>query len=683
LQLAPLCFDASTLEIWGPLINGGAVIVHPQDLVDVTELGRTIADRGVTTAWLTATLFNQVIDTAPEILRPLRELLTGGEALSVPHVVRALAAFPDTTLSNGYGPTEATTFSTTFAIPRDFAAAARSVPIGRPLPDTQVYVLDERQQPLPIGVPGEIFIGGTGLANGYLGDPALTAAKFVPDTISGQPGARLYCTGDCGRLLADGTLDFIGRWDRQVKIRGFRIEPGEIESMLAQHPSVRNVAVTVWNDDAGNRGLAAHVVAKPGLATVNLRHFLREHLPDYMVPAKIILLDALPMTPTGKVDRAALPGPGSAHWMEERETSRVTARTALEQVLADIWASTLHVERVGVHDDFFSLGGHSLLAMQLIHEMNLALRLELPLQLLFTAPTVASQAREIERMRAAASDGPRPPHPTLVPLRAGGSKSPFFLVAGGFGGEAELIVYAGLARHLDRERPFYGLRVRGVDDLTDPHETVEKMAAEHVAEIRGVQPHGPYLIGGSCVGGVVALEIVQQLLAQGEAIGSLILIDSRFPSQGWLLRFVLGEFWRSEILPLTRSYRRGAAGFRAALKEKITMLTNPSPEQRIGRKKVQIGWKYLRRTLRYSPRPYPGPITLMLCEAQKTADPTRVWRDVAAGGLDIHYVPGDHFTHLRDYVALTAERLDACLEAASDRLHNGKRGEDRGRDHPE
>jgi thioesterase domain-containing protein len=375
------------------------------------------------------------------------------------------------------------------------------------------------------------------------------------------------------------------------------------------------------------------------------------------------------MTPHGKVDYAALPGPGSRKWAEERETPSAPARTALEQVLADIWASTLNADRVGVHDDFFSLGGHSLLAMELIHEINSALQLELPLRLLFTAPTVADQALEIERMRAVAADGPRHPSPTLVPLRVGGSKPPFFLVAGGFGGEAELIVYAGLARYLDRERPFYGLRIRGVDDLTDPHETVEKMAAEHVAEIRGVQPHGPYLIGGSCVGGVVAFEIAQQLLAQGEAIGSLILIDSRFPSQGWLLRFVLGEFWRSEVLPLTRSYRRGAAGLRAALKEKITMLTNPSPEQRVGRKKVQIGWKYLRRTLRYSPRPYPGPITLILCEAQKTADPTRVWCDLAAGGLDIHEVPGDHFTHLRDHAALTAAHLNACLEAAVNRLH--------------
>jgi thioesterase domain-containing protein len=189
------------------------------------------------------------------------------------------------------------------------------------------------------------------------------------------------------------------------------------------------------------------------------------------------------------------------------------------------------------------------------------------------------------------------------------------------------------------------------------------MATEHVAEIRRVQPHGPYFIGGSCIGGVVAFEIAQQLCAQGEAIGSLILIDSQFPSRRWLLRYVFGELWRSEVLPLMRSYRRGAAEFRTSLKEKIMILIHPSPEQRVGRKKVQIGWKYLHRTLHYSPRPYPGPVTLVVCKAQNVADPTRVWRDVA-GRLDIHNVPGDHFTHLRDYAAVTAARLEACLEAA-------------------
>ena len=266
LQLAPLSFDASTLEIWGPLLNGGAIVVHSQDVPDFAELGRTIVEHGVTTAWLTASLFNQIVDTAPDILRPLRELVTGGEALSVPHVVRALAALPQTDLVNGYGPTEGTTFTTVFRIPKDFSPSMQRVPIGRPLPDTQVYVLDDQQQLLPVGVPGEIYIGGAGLALGYLGDEALTREKFVLDLISGDANARLYRSGDRGRLLPDGNLDFIERIDDQMKIRGYRIEPSEIEIMLSRLPGVANAAVTVQHNAPTNRRLMAYVVPEAGAA---------------------------------------------------------------------------------------------------------------------------------------------------------------------------------------------------------------------------------------------------------------------------------------------------------------------------------------------------------------------------------------------------------------------------------
>jgi amino acid adenylation domain-containing protein len=663
LQLAPLSFDASTLEIWGPLLTGGAVVVHPDNLPDPAELGRTIAGHGVTTVWLTASLFNHIIDTVPEILRPLRELLIGGEALSVPHVLRALAVLPGIRLVNGYGPTETTTFATTFTIPRDFAAAAMRVPIGRPLPDTQVYVLDEHQQLLPIGVPGEIFVGGAGLAFGYLGDEGLTAARFVPDCVSGQPGARLYRTGDRGRLLPDGSLEFLGRLDDQVKIRGFRIEPGEIEAALLQHPAVREAVVTVCGENVGYRRLAAYIVPESSHETGELRGFLQERLPDYMLPAHIVVLDALPITASGKVDRRALPAPADVD-PEQQEATWAPARSPVEEVLTGIWANALKLERVGVRDDFFQLGGHSLLALQLIHEMKSTFGLELPVRLFFTEPTVGGQAREIERARAAADQRVRASCQTLVPLRACGSEPPFFLVAGGFGGEAELLVYARLVRYLNSRQPLYALRARGVDDLVEPHETVEGMAAEHIAAIRKVQPHGPYFIGGSCVGGIVAFEIAQQLRAQGEPIAGLILVDSGFPSWSSYLRNRVLDFWRSEVLPLVRSWRQSRAQFRTLIKEKIMILIAPSPEQRAGLAKTRIGRKYLRRLLRYSPRPYPGPVMLILCDGEKTRDSMRVWRDVVRGGLDIQHVPGDHFTHLREHAAVTAARLDACLKAA-------------------
>jgi amino acid adenylation domain-containing protein len=664
LQLAPLSFDACMLEIWGPLLNGAVVVFHPQDVPDCAELGRTIDKHSVTTAWLTASLFNQVIDTAPEILRPLRELLTGGEALSVPHVVRALTALPTTRLTNGYGPTEATTFSTTFEIPWDFDPRTPRVPIGQPLPDTQVYVLDAQRQLVPIGVPGEIYIGGAGLAVGYLGDNAITAERFVPDHISGRPGARLYRTGDCGRMLPDGNLDCIGRFDRQVKIRGYRIELGEIESALLRCPGVSAAVAIVTEKPPSDKRLRAFVVpdetAKPTVDA--LRSHLQQYLPEYMVPHTFVLLDALPLTSSGKVDSKALIDFEAVECVQNPQPI-APAGTPLEEVLVGIWANVLGLDRLGVHENFFALGGHSLLAMRLIHEVNSALAIELPIRALFASPTVAGQAREIEGLRAIAKREQRPHYPLLVPLRANGSKSPFFLVAGGFGGEDELIVYAGLTRYLDPQRPFYGLRIRGVDDLVEPQKTVEAMAAEHVAEIRRVQPCGPYLMGGSCLGGVVALEIARQLVAQGEKVGSLILIDSNYLTWSSFLRYRIRRVWHSEILPLTQAWQKSRPQFLSVLKQGFLSRISPSSDQERGRNKVRIGLTYLHTVRRYTPRPYHGPITLIVCE-QGTRDLARMWRGIARAGLDVRYVPGNHFTHLRKYAAVTAAQLNACLEAA-------------------
>jgi len=391
-----------------------------------------------------------------------------------------------------------------------------------------------------------------------------------------------------------------------------------------------------------------------------LRPFLRDRLPDYMVPAQVVVLDALPKTPVGKLDRVALPRPGAVN--QDGGVVCLPARTPTEEVVAGIWARVLRCDRVGVEDDFFLAGGHSLLAMQLIHELNTAFGLDLPLRLLFTQPTVSGQAREIACALASQDKSRRMQFPPLVPLRPGGSKPPFFLVAGGFGGEAELLVYARLARHLDSQRPFYGLRARGVDELVEPHETVEQMAAEHVREIRAVQPHGPYFIGGSCVGGVVAFEIAQQLRARGETIGSLVLIDSQFPTWLRTLRIQLRNFWRNAMLPFLRRCRGGRREFLAALRDSIQVRFDPTDEQKIGHQQTGIGRKYLSRLLGYRPRLYPGPVTLLVCEERSCRDPARVWRDLAGGGVEIHLVPGNHFTHLRDHVEATAARIDACLQ---------------------
>ncbi|MCB1032516.1 MAG: amino acid adenylation domain-containing protein, partial [Acidobacteria bacterium] len=365
LLLAPVSFDASTLELWGSLLNGGSLVVFPAGKPSLEELGETLRRHGVSTLWLTAGLFHLMVDQRLEDLASLRQLLAGGDVLSPGHLRRLLAAHPHCLAINGYGPTENTTFTTTHAMGRP-EEVADSVSIGRPIASTRVYVLDPGLRPVPIGVAGQLWAAGEGLARGYFRRPALTAAAFVPDPFAAEPGARLYRTGDRVRLLADGRLEFLGRIDGQVKIRGFRVEPGEIETVLATHPAVREVVVVPKEDPSGGRRLVAYWVAEAEAEAPegSLKTWLRERLPEHLVPSVLVRLEALPLTANGKVDRRALPDP-------EGDRSGVAAtytapRTPVEELLAAIWSELLGVERVGLDDDFFELGGHSLLATQVV-----------------------------------------------------------------------------------------------------------------------------------------------------------------------------------------------------------------------------------------------------------------------------------------------------------------------------
>jgi aspartate racemase len=663
LQLAPLAFDASTLEIWGPLLNGGTVVILPEEVPALTELGRVLAEERVTTAWLTASLFNRIIDSAPEILRPLRQVLTGGEALSVPHVVRALAELPDTAVINGYGPTETTTFATAFAVPRPFDPASSRVPIGSPIPDTQVYVLDEQREIQPIGVAGEIFIGGGGV--GRFADRTLEDAAFVINPFSTTPGARLYRSGDRGRMLSDGTFDCLGRLDRQLKIRGRRIEPGEIESVLRRHPDVREVAVLAPPDAAGERRLVAYVTpvavrtSDAATAAATLREFAAAVLPDYLVPSHIVFVPSLPLSTTGKIDAIALeqlaiePSAGN-------HDGHIAPRTPLEAVVAGVWASVLRLESSSIDDNFFDVGGHSLLALQLIHELNVALGLNLPTRLIFIEPTIAGIARAIE-CELAAQFGKTKQYEALVPIKPGGTRPPFFLVAGGVGGEAELVVYAGLSRYLDARQPFFGLRARGVDELIEPHENVEKMAAEYIQEIRRVQPSGPYVIGGSCVGGVVALEMAQQLQHAGQELRALVLIDSFVPRWSRFMRNEIVNFWSLRLRPELQWAK--ANGFFEYARIWRRRLVNPTPEEESAQRQVEVMRTYLARLTAYKPRRYDGRVILLRAANPRAEDPVTRWRSIMNGPFEVHDIPGDHFTHLREHAKATAECLDKCLRS--------------------
>jgi len=328
----------------------------------------------------------------------VRQLLAGGETLSVPHVRRMLEAIGGGRLINGYGPTENTTFTCCHVMSAD-TLIEHTVPIGRPIANTRVYVLDPHLQPVPVGVYGELYIGGDGLAREYLHQPELTAEKFVPDPFSSEAGARLYRSGDRVRYLADGNIEFLGRIDHQVKIRGYRIELGEIESALQQHPAVREVVVLAREDVPGDKRLVAYVVAQSAPADLvdELRAHLRASLPEYMVPSAFVTLDALPLTPVGKVDRKALPVPERS---ASQQAAYVAPRTPSEGILCGIWAEVLGLERIGIEDDFFELGGHSLLATQVVSRVRQALSVELPLRELFSFPTIAELGARIEALRA-------------------------------------------------------------------------------------------------------------------------------------------------------------------------------------------------------------------------------------------------------------------------------------------
>jgi len=398
LQLAPASFDASTFEIWGALLNGARLAIMPDGQASLAEIGAALRQYQVTTLWLTAGLFHLMVEEQLEALLGLRQLLAGGDVLGVSQVRRYLEAADGTgRLINGYGPTENTTF-TCCHVMKEASEIWSSVPIGRAVSNTQVYVLDDELQAVPVGVSGELCIGGDGLARGYWRRPEQTAEKFVPNPFGKETGERLYRTGDLVRYLPDGKLEFIGRRDQQVKLRGFRIELGEIESVLGTHTSVRECVVAVIGE-ADDKRLVAYVVGHEAVDGSELRSYLKDRLPEYMMPSAFVTLEEVPLTPNGKVDRKALPEP---EWNGREASSRfVAARTPVEEMLCGIWEQLLKTEQVGVHENFFELGGHSLLATQVISRVRESFNVELPLRVIFESPTIAEISETIEEaMRA-------------------------------------------------------------------------------------------------------------------------------------------------------------------------------------------------------------------------------------------------------------------------------------------
>lgn len=401
LHLAPLAFDASTFELWAALLHGGRLAVVPQAQPSLDDIAAALRRHRVTTCWLTAGLFHLMVDHQRDALGGLRQLLAGGDVLSVAHVDALLASHPRLRLINGYGPTENTTFSCCHTVPRERAPGP--IPIGRAIRHSEALVLDAALQPVADGVLGELYVGGPGLAIGYLNRPELDAERFLPHPFDPTPGARLYRTGDLVRRRADGVLEFHGRADRQVKINGKRVELDEIEAGIRRSGRVRDAAVLSWEARPGERRVAAYVTAPPaqGLSVEALRDFLRAELPDYMQPASLVVLDEFPLSPTGKVDRARLPLPATEAQADDGRP-RLPPANALEATIASVWREVLGVSSVGVDDNFFDLGGTSLQMIR-VHAA-LAPRLPKPVTLvdLFTWPSIRALAASL----APAAAGP-------------------------------------------------------------------------------------------------------------------------------------------------------------------------------------------------------------------------------------------------------------------------------------
>ncbi|MET9609960.1 amino acid adenylation domain-containing protein [Streptomyces sp. NPDC006512] len=502
-------FDASTYELWVPLLNGGQLVIAPGDGTDVAELDHAIRTHEVSAAYFTMGLFHIMADEGLDTLKLLDEVWTGGDVASPSALQRVLDHCPDTVLVHSYGPTETTFASHQQRFPLT-EREVRGVYLGAALDNTRAHVLDRRLRPVPVGVPGELYLSGTQVARGYLGRPGLTAERFLPDPFAAD-GSRMYRTGDLAHWTPDGELRFIGRADGQVKLRGFRIEPGEIEETLARHAGVGQVAVTVREDGPGGKRLVAYAVPRAGhtLTGSGLLRWAADELPEHMVPSAAVLLDAIPLTVNGKPDRAALPAPAPA----ARGGGRA-ARTPREEVLCSLFAEVLGLERVGIDDNFFALGGHSLLGVRLVSRMRTVLGLEAGVRDLFRTPTVAGLL----------GDEPTgfDPMGVLLPLGTRGAQRPLFCLHPGTGVGWP---YAGLARHLGPDQPLYAIQARALSELGHSPETVEEMVEDYLPLIRGVQPHGPYRFLGWSFGGTVAHALAVRLAELGERTELLAMMD--------------------------------------------------------------------------------------------------------------------------------------------------------------
>ena len=651
LAVTTLSFDIAALELFLPIIVGARVVVVSREVASNGKLlSDEIANSGAALMQATPATWRLLLESGwPG--RDQLKVLCGGEALSWELANQLLER--GVSLWNMYGPTETTIWSSVHRVESE----DKVISIGRPIANTQIYILDQHLQPVPVGVAGELHIGGDGLARGYLNRPELTVEKFIANPFSNESGGRLYKTGDLTRYLPDGKIECLGRIDHQVKIRGFRIELGEIEAVLSGHGSVGEAVALVREDEPGDKRLVAYVVPswEQAPTTGELRRYLKEKLPDYMVPSVFMMLDWLPLTPNGKVDRRVLPAPDSAR--TEVEETFVAPRDELEIRLTKVWEKVLGVRPIGVRDNFFDLGGHSLLAVRLFTQIEKTLERNIPLSTLFQSPTV-EQLAEVLRDEAGSSR-----RTSIVEIQSGSSKPPFFCVHACNG---PVLFYRDLARHLGSDQPVYGLQAAGLDGDGEPPSSFEEIAAHYIKEMQTIQSEGPYLLGGLGLGGNLSFEIAQQLTAQGQKVSLLAILCSRplLPSEssrkssGHYVHRLIYYLKNGQLIELLLNYiLNKVRKVRRRIRRTVQWLSSPQ-----ARRIQHVNNVLSRAQEKYAAEIYPGRITLFWGNRQNKEWPSR-WSRLAGGGLDFNEVPGIHTTIVKEPdVQVLAEKLRASLD---------------------
>ena len=673
LMVGSLSFDLTQKGIHGPLLRGAQLHILPPGPYDPKLIGRMVEENRITIINCTPSTFYPLVDPpSPQALQKvasLRCITVGGEPISIPRLRPWLESKTcHAEVANNYGPTECTDISAAYRMNRENIDEYPFFPIGRPIYNAQLIIVNEDMQPCPIGVSGELCIAGDGVGAGYLNNPELTATKFIPNPFPEIAGKRIYKTGDLARYLPDGNIDFLGRIDQQVKIRGFRIELGEIEAALRSHSSVREAVVMAREQGADDKILAAYLVAQSG-ASIRLDDIfahLKNRLPDYMVPASFQVLEVLPLTPSGKVDKRALPMPEKLHTAPLQKRDRPSS--PVEEVLAGIWMELLNLKQIGIHDNFFELGGNSLLTIQVIDRVNRAGLNFTPAQI-FRHQTIAGLAAVVATSQAVES--PEAMWSSLVTLQPHGSKPPFYLVHTLPG---DVLGYMRLVYYLGQDQPCYGFQSLGLNRKEESHKTLPEMAAHYVKLLRGFQPEGPYYLGGWCFGGNVALEMAHQLKAQGQEVALLALLETwAHPPPRAFWRFHLHRMWcvaRLGPRTLAHQFKKRFIGrfqARKRVTDELDEFDFGNTQEGPLKNREFVYRVNLAATNQYQSRFYPGKVTLINGFSPESSHsvPLESRFKTLAAGTEVHRIPGGHRSVIQEpSVRQLADKLKSALTEA-------------------